>query len=98
MSYVYTPRFMSQYVYTPYPPKKNHEIRIWKYGIAGPMEYMVLKLHAIEITSHRPPNNRHWHDRDMVLYYGWSKPTNKYFWDTILKYNRHRNEFTPGYY
>jgi len=78
--------------------KKNHEIRIWKYGIAGPMEYMVLKLHAIEITQQRPSNDRHWHDRDMVLYYGWSKPTNKYFWDTILKYNRHRNEFTPGYY
>ena len=77
---------------------KNDSIRIWKYGNVGPMEYMILKLHAIEITSYRPPNDRHWHDRDIILYYGWSKPTNKYFWDTVLKYNRHRNEFTPGYY
>ena len=76
---------------------KNDSIRIWKLGtMAGPMEYMVLKLHAIEITSQTL--ERHWHDRDIILYYGWSKPTNKYFWDTVLKYNRHRNEFTPGYY
>ena len=76
---------------------KNDSIRIWKYGNVGPMEYMILKLHAIEITSHRPPNDRHWHDRDIILYYGWSKPTNKYFWNTVLQWNKYREEFTPGY-
>ena len=59
---------------------------------------MILKLHEIEITPHRPPNETHWHDRDMILYYGWSKATNKYFWSTILTWNRYREEFTPGYY
>jgi len=82
--------------------KKNNEIKIWRRSPNvenyGRMECMILNLHGIEITPHRPPNDRFWHDRDMVLYYGWSKPTNKYFWDTILKWNRNSEEFTPGYY
>ena len=57
------------------------------------MEYTVLELHAIEITPHRPPNHGYWHDRDIVLYYGWSKLTSKYFWNTVLS-----EEFVPGYY
>ena len=77
---------------------KNDTIRIWNNRPSGPMEYTVLKLHAIEITPHRPPNERHWHDRDMILYYGWSKATNKYFWNTVLQWNKYREEFTPGYY
>lgn len=77
---------------------KNSSIRIWNQNHLGPMEYTVLELHAIEITPHRPPNDRHWHDRDMVLYYGWSKPTSKYFWNTVLSWNRHHEQFIPGYY
>ena len=77
---------------------KNSSIRIWNSRPSGPMEYTVLDLHAIEITPHRPPNDRHWHDRDMVLYYGWSKPTNKHFWNMVLTWNRHRDQFIPGYY
>ena len=38
---------------------KNDTIRIWNNRPSGPMEYTVLKLHAIEITPHRPPNDRH---------------------------------------
>ena len=78
--------------------KNNDKIRIWNHNHAGPMQYMILKLHAIEITPHRPPNDRHWHARDIILYYGWSKATNKYFWNTVLQWNKYRDEFTPGYY
>ena len=81
--------------------KKNNKIRIWRNGnINGPMEYMELKLHAIEITPHRPPNERFWHDRDMNLYYGWVKLKNKLVWNTICDWNSHCSayEFTPGYY
>jgi len=78
--------------------KLNDELRIWNHNHAGPMQYMILKLHSIEITPHRPPNDRHWHDRDIILYYGWSKATNKYFWNTVLQWNKYREEFTPGYY
>ena len=77
---------------------KNDTIRIWNNRPSGPMEYTVLKLHAIEITPHRPPNDRHWHDRDMVLYYGWSKATNKHFWNMVLSWNKHHEQFIPGYY
>lgn len=77
---------------------KNDTIRIWNNRPSGPMEYTVLKLHAIEITPHRPPNDRYWHDRDMVLYYGWSKATNKHFWNMVLSWNKHHEQFIPGYY
>ena len=77
---------------------KNDSIRIWNHSHLGPMEYTVLKLHAIEITPHRPPNDRYWHDRDMILYYGWSKPTNKHFWNMVLSWNQYHEQFIPGYY
>lgn len=78
--------------------KRNDEIRLWKLGTgAGPMEYMVLKLHAIEITSHRPPNDRYWHDRDINLYYGWRRATDRNFWREILSAEKHW-DFKPGYY
>ena len=79
---------------------KNNIIRIWRQGARVPMTYMELKLHAIEITPHRPPNDTHWHDRDMLLYYGWTKADNKTYFDTIYEWNTESNnyEFTPGYY
>ena len=79
---------------------RNNEIRIWRQGANTPMMYMELKLHAIEITPHRPPNDRHRHDRDMYLYYGWTKADNKKYFDTIYEWNTESNsyEFTPGYY
>jgi len=79
---------------------RNNILRIWRQGANVPMTYMELKLHAIEITPHRPPNDRHWHDRDMYLYYGWTKADNKIYFDTIYEWNTESNsyEFTPGYY
>ena len=77
---------------------RQDTLRIWNQGHVGPMEYTVLRLHAIEITPFRQPNDRYWHDRDMVLYYGWSKPTNKHFWNMVLSWNRHAEQFVPGYY
>ena len=79
---------------------RNNIIRIWRQGARVPMTYMELKLHAIEITPHRPPNTRHWHDRDMLLYYGWTKADNKTYFDTIYEWNTESNsyEFAPGYY
>ena len=73
----------------------TRDIIIFEAGSESPAR---LKLHAIEITPHRPPNDRHWHDRDMKLYYGWSKPTNKHFWNMVLSWNRHHEQFIPGYY
>lgn len=64
----------------------------------GPRDYMNFQLHAIEITPERPQNDHYYHNRDMVLYYGWSKPTNREFWNTILTWNRNSFEFSPGYY
>ena len=79
---------------------RNNILRIWRQGANVPMTYMELKLHAIEITPHRPANDRHWHDRDMYLYYGWTKADNKIYFDTIYEWNTESNsyEFTPGYY
>ena len=86
---------------------KNNEIRIWRLGtINAPMEYMLLKLHAIEITPEREVYGgeeevwRWWHTRDMYLYYGWTKADNKTYFDTIYDWNTESNsyEFTPGYY
>ena len=62
---------------------------------------MLLKLHAIEITPHRPPSDfTHWHDRDIILYYGWTKLSNTNLWKMICEWNsgHFRGEFTPGYY
>ena len=81
--------------------QKNNKIRIWRRGnIYGPMEYMELRLHAIEITPHRPPNDHYWHDRDMYLYYGWVKLNNNNLWNTICEWNSECSsyEFCPGYY
>ena len=79
---------------------RNNILRIWRQGANVPMTYMELKLHAIEITPQRPPNDTHWHDRDMYLYYGWTKADNKIYFDTIYEWNTESNsyEFTPGYY
>ena len=79
---------------------KKNIIRIWRQGANVPMTYMELKLHAIEITPHRPPNDTHWHDRDMYLYYGWTKADNKTYFNTLYEWNTESNsyEFTPGYY
>ena len=80
---------------------KNNVIRIWRQGARVPMTYMELKLHAIEITPQRPPYQiTHWHDRDMYLYYGWTKADNKIYFDTIYEWNTESNsyEFSPGYY
>ena len=63
-----------------------------------PMEYMNFQLHAIEITPKRRPNHHYYHDRDMILYYGWSKSTDREFWNTVLTWNKNAFEFAPGYY
>ena len=78
--------------------KKHDTLRIWNRRQAGPMEYTVLGLHAIEITPHRPPNDKIYHDRDIILYYGWTKPTNHHFWNIVLSWNIHAEQFAPGYY
>ena len=84
--------------------KKNDEIRIWRRGnYYGPMEYTKLKLHAIEITEARTSaaeRRRHWHTRDMILYYGWTKLVNKNLWRMICDWNtgHQPGEFIPGYY
>ena len=77
--------------------KKNDEIRVWKRGIRGPMEYVLLKLHAIEITPWRNTNVVRYHNRDINLYYGWAKARNEYFWQEILSADRHW-DLKPGYY
>lgn len=86
--------------------KKNHEIRIWRRAIRGnqngPMVFMKLNLYAIEITperlSLRGEGVRHFHSRDINLYYGWTKIKNKYFWHTLCEWNQYNNELCPGYY
>jgi len=89
-----------------YNLKKKDEINVWRRGnIYGPMEYIKIKLYAIEITPERTsPAERvcgYWHKRDINLYYGWSKISNKHFWNTICEWNsdnRVQGEFIPGYY
>ena len=85
--------------------KKNDEIRIWRRGtfnLAG--VFMKLKLHAIEISPQRGGGRRRggggrWRrSRVMILYYGWTKMTNKYFWNTLCEWNQYNNELAPGYY
>ena len=83
--------------------KKHNKIRIWRTGnYAGPgLEYMELKLHAIEITPHRAPDQqRHWHDRDINLFYGWTRLSNNNAWNTICEWNSESSHygFSPGYY
>ena len=78
--------------------KKHDTLRIWNRRQEGPMEYTVLELHAIEITPYRSPNDVYWHDRDIILYYGWTKPTNHHFWNIVLSWNIHAEQFAPGYY
>ena len=80
---------------------KNNVIRIWRRGARVPMTYMELKLHAIEITPHRPPEQqRHWHDRDINLFYGWTRLSNNNAWNTICEWNSESSHygFSPGYY
>ena len=71
--------------------KRNDEIKVWRRGnIYGPMEYMKLKLYAIEITPERTSpaeRERYWHNRDINLYYGWSKISNKELWNIICEWN-----------
>ena len=87
--------------------KRKDEIRIWRRATRnrrehydGPMMFMTLKLRAIEITPERTAAEigRHWHARDINLYYGWAKITNKYFWHTLCEWNQYNNELSPGYY
>ena len=86
--------------------KKNDEIRIWRRGthnFGGPMVFMKLKLRAIEISPERGGGRRRgggrWRrSRDIILYYGWTKMTNKYFWNTLCEWNQYNNELAPGYY
>ena len=80
--------------------KKNDEIRIWRRGtfnLAG--VFMKLKLRAIEISPERTnPERRRQRGRVVILYYGWTKMTNKYFWNTLCEWNQYNNELAPGYY
>ena len=68
------------------------------------MVFMKLKLRAIEITPEREvyggeEEQGQWrHSRDIILYYGWVKMTNKYFWNTLCEWNQYNNELCPGYY
>ena len=87
--------------------KRHNELRIWRRATRnrrehydGPMMFMTLKLRAIEITPERTAAEigRHWHARDINLYYGWAKITNKYFWHTLCEWNQYNNELSPGYY
>ena len=83
---------------------RNDEIRIWRrYYNNGPMMYTKLKLHSIEITEERTSaaeREGHWHTRDIILYYGWTKLSNTNLWKMICEWNsgHFRGEFTPGYY
>ena len=80
--------------------KRNDEIRIWRRGtfnLAG--VFMKLKLRAIEISPERTnPERRRQRGRVVILYYGWTKMTNKYFWNTLCEWNQYNNELAPGYY
>ena len=86
--------------------KRKDEIRIWRRGthnFGGPMVFMKLKLRAIEISPERGGGRRRgggrWRrSRDIILYYGWTKMTNKYFWNTVCEWNQYNNELSPGYY
>ena len=87
--------------------EKNDEIRIWRRGthnFGGPMVFMKLKLRAIEISPEREvyggeeEQGRWRRSRVMILYYGWTKMTNKYFWNTLCEWNQYNNELAPGYY
>jgi len=87
--------------------KGNDEIRIWRPGthnFGGPMVFMKLKLRAIEITPEREvyggeeEAGRWWNTRNIILYYGWTKMTNKYFWNRYFLWNQYNNELCPGYY
>ena len=82
---------------------ENHEIRIWRRATRGnhnpPLIFMKLNLYAIEITPERTPGvGEYWPTRDIILYYGWTKITNKYFWHTLCEWNQYNNELSPGYY
>ncbi len=79
-------------------PARNHNINVRFQTAMGEPYTFPLKLHAIEITPERPPNDRYWHSRDMNLYYGWAKMTDLDFWNTITKANLLYDTFSPGYY
>ena len=82
--------------------KKNNKIRICRTGnYNGPgLQYMELKLHAIEITPHITQNEADWHDRDIYLFYGWARISNNNVWNTICEWNSESTHygFFPGYY
>ena len=83
--------------------KRNDEIRIWRRGthnFAGPMVFMKLKLFAIEISPERNAADiaRHWHSRDIILYYGWVNNPDIHFHYTLCEWNQYNNELCPGYY
>ena len=81
--------------------ERNDEIRLYK---PPGVVFMKLKLYAIEITPEREiyggeeEAGRWWQQRDINLYYGWTKISNKYFWDTLCEWNNYNNELCPGYY
>ena len=80
---------------------KNSEIRIWRRGtINGPMQYMLLKLHTIEITPYRGRSDINWHNRDMNLYYGWTKMNNYKYLSELFEWNTESSSyaFTMGYH
>lgn len=85
--------------------KNNEELMIWRRGhYRGPMEYMELKLCALEIT----PSfvvltwNRDliYYSRNINLYYGWGKSDNiNFFRDKLLEHGYNPiDDYTPGYY
>ena len=73
--------------------KNKNKISVWT---RNNKETMVLTLHAIEITPHRPPNDRYYHDRDMYLYYGWVNL--KKLNDGVFNQICSSFEFFPDYY
>ena len=87
--------------------KRHNELRIWRRATRnrrehynGPIISMTLKLRAIEITAERTAAaiGRHCNVRDINLYYGWAKITNKHFWHTLCEWNQYTKNLSPGYY
>ena len=77
---------------------KNHFINVPILTLMGSINMYYLKLHAIEITPHRPKNDRYWHNRDINLYYGWARMKDLDFWNTITRANVEYDKLSPGYY
>ena len=77
---------------------KNSFINVPIKTIMGNICMYSLKLHAIEITPERQPNDRHWHSRDMNLYYGWARMKDISYWNRITRANADYDKLSPGYY